>query len=60
MVQDRPYAIHAVWAYRKSGRGADDVCVLNKVVVSELTLGEGSRRGSLLDRLSAVRIIGLR
>ena len=53
----RVYAIHSVWAYREPGFGKDDVFVLNRIVVSDLSLGEGSRRGSLLDRLNAARIM---
>ncbi|MBI5023850.1 MAG: SH3 domain-containing protein [Candidatus Omnitrophica bacterium] len=56
-IEGRAYAIHCVWAYRTPGAGADKTYVLNRVVVSDLTLGEGSTRGSLLDRLNAVRIV---
>ncbi|MBP9853769.1 MAG: SH3 domain-containing protein [Candidatus Omnitrophica bacterium] len=57
-VDSHAYAIHAVWAYRQPGQSEDDVFVLNKVTVSSLTLGEGSKKGSLLKRLNAVRLIG--
>lgn len=60
VVDDRAYAIHAVWAYRQPGVRSDDVYVLNKVTVSDLTLGEGSKRGSLLKRLNSVRLVGER
>jgi len=53
----RVYAIHSVWAYREPGPGGDKTFVLNRVVVSDLELGEGSKRGSLLERLNAARII---
>jgi len=60
----RVYAIHSVWAYRelalpagRPGLGGDKTFVLNRVVVSDLELGEGSKRGSLLERLNAARII---
>lgn len=56
-VDGRAYAIHSVWAYRQSRGGRDDTFVVNRVAVSDLTLGEGSRRGSLLDRLNAVKIV---
>lgn len=70
-VAGRPYAIHSVWAYRepalpagrlpagagRPGLGKDKTYVLNRVVVSDLELGEGSTRGSLLDRLNAVRLL---
>ena len=56
-VDGQPYAIHSMWAYRQPGVGKDNVFVLNRVVVSDLSLGEGSKRGSLLDRLNAGRIM---
>jgi hypothetical protein len=53
-VNDNPYAIHATWGYRENRNGKDVVRVLNRVVVSDLSLGEGSKKGSLLKRLTAV------
>ena len=57
MVDGKPYAIHGVWAYRQDGgdKDKDIVRVINKVTVSDLSLGQGSQKGSLLRRLSAVR-----
>ncbi len=57
MVDGRPFAIHATWGYRENVRGEDVVRVLNRVVVSDLSLGEGSKKGSLLKRVSAVQLI---
>ncbi len=58
MVDGRPYAIHATWGYRKPKvDGQDEVYVLNRVVVSDLSLGEGSQKGSLLKRITTVRAI---
>lgn len=56
MINDRPYAIHAVWAYRESaGKNRDDrVRVINRVAVTDLHLGEGSQKGSLLKRLTEI------
>lgn len=54
MVDSRPYAIHAVWAYREPDGKEDRVRVINRVVVSDLSLGEGSKKGSLLRRLSKI------
>ncbi len=56
-IDGRLYAIHSVWAYREPGGGGDKTYVLNRVVVSDLSLGEGSKRGSLLERLNAVKTI---
>ena len=57
MVQDRAYAIHATWGYREPVQSHDRVRVLNRVVVSDLSLGEGSRKGSLLERLLSIKLI---
>jgi hypothetical protein len=62
-VEGRPYAIHASWGYREKcsrvGVGQEScqevVRVMNRVVVSDLSLGEGSRKRSLLERLLTVR-----
>ncbi len=56
-IDGRVYAVHSVWAYREPEHGGDKTFVLNRVVVSDLSLGEGSKRGSLLDRLNAVKIV---
>ncbi|MBI5149210.1 MAG: SH3 domain-containing protein [Candidatus Omnitrophica bacterium] len=53
-IDGRVYAIHSVWAYREPG---DRTYVLNRVVVSDLSLGEGSKRGSLLERLNTARLV---
>ena len=55
MVENRPYAIHAVWAFREPGEGGDVVRVINRVVFSDLFLGDGSQKGSLLERLTGIR-----
>ncbi len=57
MVNEKPYAVHAVWAYREKGSAADVVRVINRVAVTDLFLGEGSKKGSLLKRLKAIRSI---
>jgi hypothetical protein len=56
-VDGNPYAIHAVWAYREPVDGEDRVRVINRVAVTDLNLGEGSKKGSLLKRLNGVRLI---
>ncbi len=57
MVDGRPYAIHATWGYRQKMENDDVVRVLNRVVVSDLSLGEGSKKGSLLERLKSIRTL---
>jgi len=56
-VAGRPYAIHDVWAYRQPGVDADVLRVINRVAVTDLHLGEGSRVGSLLQRLHSILAI---
>ncbi len=53
-VDGRPYAIHSVWAYRVHEGDVDVPKVINKVTVSDLFLGEGSAKGSLLKRLTRI------
>jgi hypothetical protein len=54
MVEGNSYAIHAIWGYRERKGTQDIVRVINRVTVSDLSLGEGSNKGSLLERLSGV------
>ena len=56
-LEGRPYAIHATWAYRESVSGKDRIRVINRVAVTDLMLGEGSKKGSLLERLTGVNIL---
>ena len=53
-VNDKPYVIQAIWAYREKKGDRDVPRVVNRVVVSSLFLGEGSRKGSLLKRLTKI------
>jgi hypothetical protein len=58
-IEGRPYAIHATWGYREQSKGEERTRVLNRVVVSDLTLGEDSKKGSLLRRIESLRMIKL-
>ncbi|MBW1700527.1 MAG: SH3 domain-containing protein [Deltaproteobacteria bacterium] len=53
----KPYAIHATWAYRDPARKGNAVRKINRVAISDLFLGRGSKRGSLLKRLMMIRNI---
>lgn len=55
LYQDNPYIIHDTWGYRERQQGSDVVRVANRVVVTDLSLGEGSAKTSLLNRIKAVR-----
>lgn len=52
---NRFYGIHETYGYGEKMFGATQTRVLNRVVVSDLLLGEGSKKGSLLERLLDVR-----
>lgn len=58
MVDGRPYAIHATSGYMKTIDEKQVKMIINKTVVSDLSLGEHSARGSLLRRL--LKIVGVR
>lgn len=54
----KPYVLHDIWGYRcPDGTGKDDILVVNKTVVSDLSLGEGSKRNTLLQRLTTVSAV---
>jgi len=53
----QPYAIHAFWAYREHSAGREIVRVVNRVAVTGLSLGAGTTKGSLLERLKSIRLV---
>lgn len=57
MFDNRPYAIHAVWGYREKGFLRDHIRVLKRVAVTDLLLGEGTRKGALIGRVTTIRSI---
>ena len=57
MIDEAPYAIHATWAYRENAGWHDTIRLVNRVAVTDLSLGKGSGKGSLLERLVAIRLI---
>lgn len=56
-IDGTPYAIHSTWGYRQPKWWGDRVRVINRVAVTTLSLGEGSKKGSYLERLRSVRVI---
>lgn len=56
-VNGRHYAIHDSSGYRKPGLFKDKVMKLNQVVVTDLELGKGTRKKSLMERLVSVNVI---
>jgi hypothetical protein len=56
--EDRYYAIHDIWSFRRpDGGGKDRKIIIGQVAVSDLSLGENSNRGSLLERLSTINLL---
>jgi hypothetical protein len=53
----QPYAIHETWAYRVRNGDQDMTYKINRVAVTDLDLGKGTRNGSLLERLKSVRMV---
>ncbi|MCM8769134.1 MAG: SH3 domain-containing protein [Candidatus Omnitrophica bacterium] len=56
-VDGRPYVIHSLYAYSQPTWHGDVVRVVNRVVVSDLRLGTGTRKGSFLERLISARVL---
>ena len=54
---DKAYAIHDTWGYRQNTWRGDIVRVIDRVAVTDLYLGEGSKRGNYLKRIKSVRTI---
>jgi len=54
----RYYAIHSIWGFQKKGRSGPVLQKVGKVVVSDLSLGEEGLNGSLLERITDIRVIG--
>ena len=54
---NKPYVIHATWGYREHKWYKDIVRVTNRVVVSDLFLGKGSLKGSLIERIVTIRVL---
>ena len=52
VINDHPYAIHAIWAYRERVGWRSVVRVVNRVAITDLLLGKGSKKGSLLKKIN--------
>ncbi|NTV51420.1 MAG: hypothetical protein HGA76_00190 [Candidatus Firestonebacteria bacterium] len=52
---NRAYAIHDIWSFRQPESSSHDrKIIIGQVVVSDLSLGEDSTRGSLLERITVI------
>lgn len=52
-----PYVIHSIWGTENCEKNGKTVNFINRIVVSNLSLGDGTKKGSLLKRLSNITII---
>ena len=53
-VNEKPYVIHSVWAYREKLPVQDRIRVINRVAVTNLSLGKDTKKGSLLERINRI------
>ncbi|MBN2298392.1 MAG: SH3 domain-containing protein [Deltaproteobacteria bacterium] len=51
------YAIHDLWGYAEPGKKAENLRVVNRVAVTDLSLGRSGSSGTLLNRMITVRVI---
>ncbi|MFC1501032.1 SH3 domain-containing protein [Elusimicrobiota bacterium] len=58
MVDGVPYVIHEMWGYGDKIGNEEIVRIAGRVIVSSLSIGEGSKKGSLIERVKAIRVIG--
>ncbi len=56
--QNIPYVIHATYGYREKVWYGEILRKVNRVIVSDLSLGEGTKKRSLLSRIVSIRSIG--
>ena len=56
-IAETPYVIHSIWAYREKLPAQDRIRMINKVTVSDLSLGKNTKKGSLLERINRINII---
>jgi hypothetical protein len=54
----RYYAIHSIWGVQGPGTPDPKLIKIGRVAVSDLSLGRSGPNGSLLVRLTGIRIIG--
>jgi hypothetical protein len=59
MVDGKPYVIHSTWAYREMRGRKEIVRLINRVTVSNLELGAGSKKGTHLHRMTTASVITL-
>ncbi len=56
--EEKHYAIHSIWGIQKRGSSGIQTQKIGKVTVTDLNLGKDGPNGSLLHRLTEIRLIG--
>ncbi len=57
---EKPYVIHSTWGYREKLPAKERVRLINRVTVSDLSLGQGTKKGSLLQRINRINNVLLK
>ncbi|MCK9613915.1 MAG: SH3 domain-containing protein [Candidatus Omnitrophica bacterium] len=57
MHKNTPYVIHETHGYGQMSGSENISRVVNRVIVSDLSLGEGSKKGSLISRITNIRLV---
>lgn len=53
---DKAFAIHSTWAYREHIQKKDKIRLVNRTIISNFSLGEGTKKGSIISRLKVCSI----
>ena len=56
--EEKHYAIHSIWGIQKRGSSGIQTQKIGKVAVTDLNLGKDGPSGSLLHRLTEIKLIG--
>jgi hypothetical protein len=57
MVDGIPYAIHDIFAYTEPATPTEKLVAINRVAVTSLNVGSGTKKGSLLQRIARVSVV---
>lgn len=57
---DKPYVIHSTWGYREKLPAQERIRLINRVTVSDLSLGQSTKKGSLLHRINRINNVLLK
>lgn len=52
-----PYIIHSIWGYGEETENESKTYLINRVAITSMNVGEASKKGSLLQRVSMMKIL---